>query len=141
MPTGSNLILGQSNTASDPTELKVATGTPTGLIVRYSGGLGIVGNQALNAGLLGVGLRGVSGISLNDVGVGVAGLGSKVGVAGDSFGVNSVGVRGGADFMGVLGTASTTITTKLVTGVHGESFNVRGIGVSGQSATFFGVRG
>jgi hypothetical protein len=141
MPTGSNLILGQSNTASDPTQLDIPGGTPSGLVVNYPGGRGFVGSQTLNAGLLGVGLRGVSGISLNDVGVGVAGLGSKVGVAGDSFGVNSVGVRGAADFMGVLGTASTAITTKLVTGVHGESLNRGGIGVSGQSATFFAVRG
>src|SRR6267378_2658614 len=142
MPTGSNLILGQTNTASDPTEIDVVpTPTKAGLVVYYPRGLGIVGSHALDAGLVGVGLRGVSGISINDVGVGVAGLGSKVGVAGDSIGDNSVGVRGHADFIGVLGTDSTAITTKLVTGVHGEASNTGGIGVSGQSASFFGVRG
>jgi hypothetical protein len=95
MPTGSNLILGQTNTASDPTEIDVVpTPTKAGLVVYYPRGLGIVGSHALDAGLVGVGLRGVSGISINDVGVGVAGLGSRVGVAGDSIGDSSVGVRG-----------------------------------------------
>jgi hypothetical protein len=71
MPTGSNLILGQANTASDPTDLTVPAGTPSGLLVRYPGGVGIVGDQNGGAGVLGFGRRGVSGISLNqDVGAG-----------------------------------------------------------------------
>ena len=143
MPTGSNFILGQSNTASDATELDVPGG-PSGLVVRYPGAVGIVGNQSAltRSGLLGIGLRGVSGISLNrDGGVGVAGLGVKVGVAGDSVGALAVGTRGAADFLGVVGTASTVITSKLVAGVHGETSNPAGFGVSGQSGSFFGVRG
>jgi hypothetical protein len=49
----------------------VPAGTPSGLLVRYPGGVGIVGHQNGGAAVLGFGLRGVSGISLNqDVGVG-----------------------------------------------------------------------
>jgi hypothetical protein len=143
MPTGSNCKLGLPNTASDPTEIDVPAG-PSGMVVRYPGAVGVVGNQAflMKSGVLGIGLRGVSGISLNnDGGVGVAGLGVKVGVAGDSTGAFSVGTRGVADFMGVLGTASTVITTKMVVGVHGETLNTGGIGVNGQSGSFIGVRG
>lgn len=143
MPTGSNFKLGLSNTASDPTELDVPGG-PSGLVVRYPGALGVVGNQSalMKSGVFGLGLRGVTGMSFNnDGGVGVAGLGLKIGVAGDSFGALSVGTRGNADFLGVIGTATTSITSKLVAGVHGESANRAGFGVNGQSGSFFGVRG
>jgi hypothetical protein len=141
MPTGSNFILGVTNTASDPTELDVPATTPAGIVVNYPNGQGVVGDKQLESGLLGIGRHGVTGIALNDVGIGVAGLGTRIGTSGDSFGQNSVGVQGQADFLGVLGTASTSIANKLVAGVHGESSNANGIGVSGQSATRFGVRG
>ena len=118
MPTGSNLILGRLNTASDPTIVDIDRGTSIGVMVRSNAGMGIVADPALNTGILGTGLRGVTGLSFNDVGVGVAGLGSKIGVAGDCLGANSIGVRASADFLGVLGTASTSITTKLVAGVQ-----------------------
>jgi hypothetical protein len=141
MPTGSNLVLGQANTASDPTDLTIPASTPYGFVVRYPGAQGFVGNQFLGAGLLGIGNRGVSGISLNDFGTGVAGLGTRVGVVGDSSGFNSVGARGNADFLGVVGSVSTSVTSKLVAAVHGDTSNTMGIGVNGQSATFIGVRG
>jgi hypothetical protein len=143
MPTGSNFILGTANTASDPTVLDVPTG-PSGVLVRYPGAVGIVGNQSfiMRSGVFGMGQRGVSGMSFNnDVGIGVAGLGQKIGVSGDSFGGLSVGTRGNADFLGVIGTATTSITGKFVAGVHGESLNRLGIGVSGQSGSFIAVRG
>ena len=141
MPTGSNLVLGQVNTASDPTIVDISPGTTSGVVVRSAGGTGIVGDPALNTGILGTGLRGVTGLSFNDVGIGVAGLGSKIGVAGDCLGANSLGVRASADFLGVLGTASTAITNKLVAGVQGSTTNRAGLGVNGQSAALFGVRG
>jgi len=141
MPTGSNLILGRVNTASDPTIIDLDPGTPSGVMVRSNAGMGIVADPALNTGILGTGLRGVTGLSFNDIGVGVAGLGSKVGVAGDSLGATSIGVRASADFLGVLGTASTAITTKMVAGVQGSSTNAMGIGVNGQSDAFFAVCG
>jgi hypothetical protein len=141
MPTGSNLVLGQANTASDPTDLTIPTGTPFGFAVRFPGGQGFVGQPFMGAGLLGMGNRGVSGISLNDFGTGVAGLGTRVGVVGDSVGANAVGVRGNSDFLGVLGSVSTTVTSKLVAAVQGDTANRTGIGVNGQSATFIGVRG
>lgn len=139
----SNLVLEQTNTAAQPTTLDIASGTPIGIAVSYDGGngLGILGDAGLGAGVVGFGEHGVNGIAINDVGVGVGGIGSRVGVAGDSFDQNGVGVRGDADFLGVLGTASTTITKKLVAGVQGESSNRSGIGVNGQSDTFIGVRG
>lgn len=141
MPTGSNLVLGQVNTASDPTIVDISAGTSSGVMVRSAGTTGIVADPALNTGILGTGQRGVTGLSFNDVGVGVAGLGSKIGVAGDSLGATSLGMRGNADFLGVLGTTSTTITTKLVAGVQGSTVNRMGLGVNGQSAALFGVRG
>jgi hypothetical protein len=141
MPTGSNLVLGQVNTASDPTIVDISPGTSSGVMVRSAAGIGVVGDPALNTGILGTGQRGVTGLSFNDVGIGVAGLGSQVGVAGDCLGATSVGVRGTADFLGVLGTASTAITNKMVAGVQGSTTNRMGLGVNGQSAALFGVRG
>jgi len=138
-----NLVLEQTNTAAQPTTLDIASGTPIGIVVRYNNGngLGILGDPSMDTGVVGFGARGVSGIATNDIGVGVAGLGDRVGVAGDSIGQSSVGVRGNADFLGVIGTASTSLTNKSVAGVHGESSNRNGIGVNGQSDTFIGVRG
>lgn len=141
MATGSNFVLGYVNTASDPTILDIAPGTPAGVMVRFAGGLGVVGDPGFSSGVLGMGLHGVTGVSLNDVGVGVAGVGTKAGVVGECFGARSVGTRGTADYIGVIGTASTVITSVLVAAVHGETANRSGVGVSGQSDSFFGVRG
>ena len=141
MPTGSNFILGQLNTATKPTELEPSVGN-SGVLVRYPGSFGVVGDQFLNSGLLGFGPRGVTGLSFNkDGGVGVAGLGDRIGVAGDSFGGRSIGTQGNADFIGVLGSASTVIRSRNVVGVHGETSNALGFAVNGEAGLFTGVRG
>src|SRR5207253_1229012 len=109
MPTGGNFILGQPNTASNPTELNASQAIAAGLESRNPWGAALVGDSFSDAGVAGTSVNGsgVRGDSVNAAGV--TGRGSAVGVLGlgqkgDGLGVRGVGPRGG-----VFGVGTSTL--------------------------------
>src|SRR5438034_10711048 len=101
MPSGQPFILGQTNTASDPTELTASTPpVKTGLEVRNPWGDAVVGDAFGNSGVVGTSVNGSGVLGDSDNSSGVTGRGLTVGVLGlgrrgDSLGVRGTGPRGG----------------------------------------------
>lgn len=147
MPTGSNFILGQTNTASDPTELSPTSAVSAGLEVRNPWGDGVVGDAFGASGVAGTSVNGVGVLGDSDNSIGVTGRGLTFGVAGRGRRGDSGGVFGTGPRTGVFGVGTATgsvgvVGTGGIAGVSGQTtLTTSGFGVNGQASLGIGVRG